>query len=107
MKDNKREDPTMISETPNKHHELEGKLKISSKGQLVIPAEVRKAAGMEKGQHLRYRYEDGKIILEAENYLSAEELLGFFDNPEDTGDFILDLDQARDDRTQEILDKDV
>ena len=37
--------------------------------------------------------------------LSADELLGFFDLKEEKGDFVLDLDQAREERAIEILNK--
>lgn len=85
--------------------ELEGKAKVSSKGQIVIPIEIRKAAGIEDGKQLRMVYRNGQIILEVEEYLSADELLGFFDTDEDKGDFVLDLNKAREDRSEEILSK--
>lgn len=87
--------------------ELKGKIRVSTKGQIVIPVEVRKAAGIEEGgrQELKYTYKDGKLILEVEKYLTADELLGFFDTEEDNGDFVLDLDQAREERAIEILNK--
>lgn len=92
---------------PSSPIELEGKVKVSSKGQIVIPIEVRKAVGIEegRGQELRYTFIDGKVILEIEKYLSPDELLGFFNEEEDNGDFVLDLDQAREDRAMEILNK--
>lgn len=37
---------------------------VSSKGQLVIPAEMRRALGIEKGARLRVALESGKIVLE-------------------------------------------
>ncbi|CAK6481448.1 AbrB/MazE/SpoVT family DNA-binding domain-containing protein [Shigella flexneri] len=109
--DEERENPNMaIIEAPimipNEPVELEGKIKLSSKGQIVIPVEVRRAAGIEEGgNELRYHFIDGKLILEVEKYLSADELLGFFDTDEDEGDFVLDLNQAREDRSIEILNK--
>lgn len=89
--------------------ELEGKVKVSSKGQIVVPIEVRKAAGIKEGggQELRYIFKDGKFILEVENYLSPDELLGFFDEKGDHGDFVLDLHEARENRAEEILNKDL
>lgn len=89
--------------------ELEGKLKVSSKGQIVIPVEVRKAAGIKEGagQELRYSFKDGKVILEVEKYLSPDELLGFFNEEGDNGDFVLDLAQAREERATEILNKNI
>lgn len=44
-----------------------------------------------------------KDELEQIEKLSDEELLGFFDTEEDNGDFVLDLNQAREDRAEEIL----
>ncbi|MBP3038572.1 AbrB/MazE/SpoVT family DNA-binding domain-containing protein, partial [Bacillaceae bacterium Marseille-Q3522] len=86
--------------------ELKGKMKVSSKGQVVIPVEVRKAIGIQAGgQELSYHYKNGKMVLELVKYLSADELLGFFDTAEDNGDFVLDLHQAREDRATEILKK--
>lgn len=86
--------------------ELDGKVKVSSKGQIVIPAEVRRAAGIEEGgQELKYHFVNGKVILELEKHLSAEELLGIFDTNDDKGDFLIDLNQAREDRSIEILKK--
>lgn len=106
-----RENPKMAitdvpSTIPNPQIELEGKIKVSSKGQIVIPVEVRRAAGIEEGgQELRYHFIDGKVILEVEKYLSADDLLGIFDTNDDKGDFILDLNQAREDRSIEIMNK--
>ena len=86
--------------------EIEGKVKVSSKGQIVIPIEVRRAAGInDSGQEIKYHYKDGKVILEIEEYISPEDLLGFFDNEDDSGDFVLDLNQAREERAEEILRK--
>lgn len=39
------------------------------------------------------------------NLLSADELQGLFDNEDDTGEFTLDLSEAREDRADEILNK--
>ncbi len=86
--------------------ELIGESRVSSKGQVVIPIEIRRAAGIENGgEKLRCTYSDGKITFEVENHLSAEELFGFFNNEEDKGDFVLDLNQAREERAEEILNK--
>lgn len=84
--------------------EIEGKVKVSSKGQIVIPAVVREAAGIYKaGQELRYRYKDGKVTFELEEHLSPKDLLGFFDTEDDNGDFVLELDRARDERSDDII----
>jgi len=86
--------------------ELTGKSKVSTKGQIVIPIEIRRAAGIENGgEELRCTYVDGKITLEVEKHFSADELFGFFDSEEDKGNFVLDLNQAREERAEEILNK--
>ncbi len=86
--------------------ELTGKSRVSSKGQVVIPIEIRRAAGIENGgEELRCTYVDGKITLEVEKHYSAEELFGFFNSEEDEGNFVLDLNQAREERATEILNK--
>jgi AbrB family looped-hinge helix DNA binding protein len=43
---------------------------VSSKGQLAIPIDIRKAAGIEKGSDLLILYKDGKILIEAVELLS-------------------------------------
>jgi len=102
-KKGKREMPITLEQKPI---EIEGKVKVSSKGQIVIPIEVRKAAGInDSGQELKYYYKEGKVILEIEEYISPDDLLGFFDTEEDNGDFVLDLNQAREERAEEILKK--
>lgn len=102
-----KEDNDMTTETLIAPEKLEGKTKVSSKGQIVIPVEIRRAAGIKEGkqQELKVSYTDGQIIIEIEEYLSADELLGFFDTEEDKGNFELDLNQAREDRAEEILRK--
>ncbi|GMA58014.1 hypothetical protein GCM10025858_25170 [Alicyclobacillus sacchari] len=44
-----------------------------------------------------------RIAGEVVKLLTANELYGFFDKPEDNGDFVLDLKAAREERTEEIL----
>lgn len=39
------------------------------------------------------------------DYLNADELFGYFDIEEDKGDFILDIQLAREERSKEILIK--
>jgi AbrB family looped-hinge helix DNA binding protein len=40
------------------------RVRLSSKGQVVIPSEVREALGLRKGSELIVRLEGGRIILE-------------------------------------------
>ncbi|NLA59609.1 MAG: AbrB/MazE/SpoVT family DNA-binding domain-containing protein [Firmicutes bacterium] len=54
------------------------KVTMSAKGQIVIPAEVRRRLSLKAGTHLRVYEGDGKIVLvpEVEDPVSAG--LGFF-----------------------------
>jgi len=40
---------------------------ITSKGQITIPASVRKALGLEAGDRVVFRLEDGRALIQAEN----------------------------------------
>lgn len=40
------------------------RVKLSSKGQIVIPVEVRKALGLDRGSQLVVRLEGGRVVLE-------------------------------------------
>ncbi len=40
-------------------------VQLSSRGQLTLPAEVRKALGLRTGDAFNVRVEDGEIVLEA------------------------------------------
>jgi len=44
---------------------------VSAKGQLAIPIDIRKAAGIEKGSDLLILYKDGKILVEPAELLSS------------------------------------
>lgn len=86
--------------------ELTGESKVSSKGQIVIPIEIRRAASIENGgEELRCTYVDGKKIFEVEKHISAEELFGILNSEEDEGNIVLDLEQAREERAEIILNK--
>lgn len=71
--------------------------------------EYAKLVGDEKVNELRHQGhvigQIKKALYQKEKYLSSEELLGFFDTEEDNGDFVLDLQQAREERAEEILNK--
>jgi AbrB family looped-hinge helix DNA binding protein len=43
---------------------------VSAKGQLAIPIDIRKAAGIEKGSDLLILYQNGKILVEPIELLS-------------------------------------
>lgn len=87
---------------------IEAKVKVSSKGQVVIPAKIRRAIGIKDGdQELVFKYDNnaGSLTVEKVDYLTADELCGFFNEPEDDDNFILDLEGAREERAEEILNK--
>ncbi|EPZ44475.1 hypothetical protein [Alicyclobacillus acidoterrestris] len=43
--------------------------------------------------------------MELVKLLTADEICGFFDKPGDSGDFVLDLKAAREERAEELLRK--
>ena len=47
-------------------------IKVSEKGQIALPLEIRNAAGIKKGDELIIIQEDGKILLEKVNTLSKK-----------------------------------
>ncbi len=51
-------------------------LTLSSKGQLVIPKDVRKALGLKPGNRLHAKVSGNQLILEPAQVLSAKELRG-------------------------------
>lgn len=51
-------------------------LTLSSKGQMVIPRDVRKALGLKPGSRLSARVSGNQLILEPARVLSAKELRG-------------------------------
>jgi AbrB family looped-hinge helix DNA binding protein len=52
--------------------------KLSSKGQLVIPRQVRRALGLVPGMRLSVRVEDGRIVLEPVRSGIADSLYGCY-----------------------------
>jgi AbrB family looped-hinge helix DNA binding protein len=86
--------------------EIVSSVKVSSKGQFVIPVEIRRAAGIDAENNiLTCIYRDGKIVLEVNKCLSPDELYGFFNKPEENGNFIFDLNAEREERAEDILKK--
>jgi AbrB family looped-hinge helix DNA binding protein len=51
-------------------------VKLSSKGQLVIPKPIREALGLKKGTRFHVDVADGKIILEPETSPPIDALYG-------------------------------
>lgn len=72
-------------------------VQLSPRGQLTLPAEVRKALGLRAGDAFNVRIEDGEIVLEAVEVTPVElyseaRLKEFAENAEMTED---ELAQAR------------
>ncbi|MGD0204378.1 MAG: AbrB/MazE/SpoVT family DNA-binding domain-containing protein [Candidatus Bathyarchaeia archaeon] len=54
--------------------EIEGTIKVSSKGQVVIPREVRKKLGVKGGEKLLVLTRDGDILLRKTGELSLDDI---------------------------------
>ncbi len=54
-------------------------MKVSEKGQVAIPVEIRKAMGLRKGSELLLLY-DGERLMAIRTDKAAEALLGVFDD---------------------------
>lgn len=87
---------------------LEGKSTITKSGQITFPAKFIKELGLKEGDQLRFILrEDGQVQVEPIKLLTANDLFGMFDQPEDEGNFVLDLDAAREERAESILGMDI
>jgi len=93
----------MTSITATHPERIEAQATISSRGQIAIPAKILRAAGLKEGDLLRFTYEGGTLLLEPIALLSAEQLFGVLDRPEDNGHFALDIEAARNERSHAIL----
>jgi antitoxin PrlF len=85
--------------------QIQATSKITSKGQVTIPVEIRNVLEIKEGDQLRFVLKDGVVTIEPIIHLSAEKLFGIFNSPEDNGDFVLDLNLARESRSTEIMKK--
>jgi AbrB family looped-hinge helix DNA binding protein len=47
------------------YKDIDSLAKVTSKGQITIPAIIRKQLNIGKGDHVRFRVQDGAIVLEA------------------------------------------
>ena len=54
--------------------QIEDVIKVSSKGQIVIPREIRKKLGMKSGEKLLVLTRDGDIILRKAKELSLDDI---------------------------------
>ncbi|MFB5760055.1 AbrB/MazE/SpoVT family DNA-binding domain-containing protein [Paenibacillus medicaginis] len=83
---------------------VEARSTISRAGQITFPAKIMKQIGLKEGDQLRFILkENGEIHVEPVKLLTADELFGMFDRPEDNGNFTLDLNAAREERSEQIL----
>ena len=67
---------------------------ISSKGQIVIPANLRKRYGLKEGTTIVFQEEHGRLVLEPNNYAAIYELQGTL------GDFTLEEELAEERRME-------
>jgi AbrB family looped-hinge helix DNA binding protein len=64
---------------------------ISSKGQVVIPAELREQLGLRKGTAASWREEDGRLVLTPITERRLDEIMGFLKPAPGTGSMFEDL----------------
>ena len=79
------------------------KARISSKGQVTIPIEVRKWLGVSEGDELRFVAKHDAVVVEAIQRPEAETLYGIFNEPEDEENFVFDPEAVRAERATRIL----
>jgi antitoxin PrlF len=82
--------------------------KISSKGQVVIPLNVRKTLGIEEGDHIRFIIDqNGETKIEVVKKRAILDLFGVAKPKEDTTDFKKVLHDSLTERSERmILEKD-
>ncbi len=61
-------------------------LTLSSKGQMVVPREIRKVLGLKPGSRLFARVSGNRLILEPAPVLSAKQLRGILAGTDALGD---------------------
>jgi antitoxin PrlF len=72
---------------------------VTQKGQVTIPAEMRKALGLKRGSKVRFRRQGNKVSLERVEEPTVESLFGALKVPRTRG--IADIDAAIDELRQE------
>lgn len=72
---------------------------VTQKGQVTIPAEMRKALGLKAGSKVRFKRQGRKVSLEPVEEAAIESLFGTLKVPGTRG--IADIDAALDDLRQE------
>lgn len=73
---------------------VEATAKITSKSQITVPLEIRNLLGVKEGDHLRFVLKNGVVYVEPVIHYSLDQLMGIFNQPEDEGQFVLDLEVA-------------
>ncbi|WP_240689445.1 AbrB/MazE/SpoVT family DNA-binding domain-containing protein [Ammoniphilus sp. YIM 78166] len=83
--------------------------KISSKGQVVIPLEIRKTLGIEEGDNIRFIIdENGETKFEVVKKKAILDLFGVAKPKQDTSDFIKVRNNSLEERSeQRMKEKDV
>jgi AbrB family looped-hinge helix DNA binding protein len=72
---------------------------VTQKGQVTIPAEMRKALGLRKGSKVRFKRQGRRVSLEPVEEPAVESLFGTLKVPKARG--ITDIDAALDDLREE------
>ncbi len=73
-------------------------VKLSSKGQVVIPKPIREALGLRRGAQFHVQVDEGKVILELVGPSPADALYGKYAD----ADFLTDLEEEH---RQELRDE--
>lgn len=73
-------------------------VKLSSKGQLVIPKAIREALGLRRGTRFQVRVDEGRVILEPVGPSPVDALYGKYAD----ADLLTDLEQEH---RQELRDE--
>ncbi len=102
---NGEEESQMIKESflTNNIESIEELAKLSSKGQVTIPIEIRTKLNIREGDQVRFILENGTVRLEPVRLLTADELFGILNQPEDDGHFVLDLNEERRNIAEETI----
>lgn len=89
----------------DRHAVIDATARITSKGQITVPIEIRNALNVKEGDQLRFVLKEGVVVVEPLRYLTADELYGIFNTAEDKEDYVLDREAARRKRAADILSK--
>ncbi|WP_161605032.1 AbrB/MazE/SpoVT family DNA-binding domain-containing protein [Brevibacillus massiliensis] len=79
--------------------------KLTSKGQITIPIEIRKALEIEEGDNIRFIIEDGEAKIKVVKKTIVDELFGCIEPKGDTSDLNKLINDAWEERAEEIVRK--